>query len=385
MSVEQKKTIVINALSALRGGGQTYIINLLKELDNIGFDRNVILLVNKKNKKIFLPFISKNVSFYDCNFASYNIFFRVIWEIFYLPYLLLIFEATSYYAPGGIMITKTATACKSYTALRNMLPFDERERKRFPLLSYVRFKLWILKRVFLISYKLSDGVIFISKYSRDEVKKYIPDIESKSKVIYHGINDDFLKKKHSASSSQLPAEITTGNYYLYVSILDVYKAQLEVVQEWLEMTKSGFRYPLILVGPNYNEYGNKVVKIINDNGSGLVKYIGQVEYSELPLLYNNSRALIFASSCECCPNILLEKLASGRPVISSNVMPMPEFGLESVIYFDPYSKGSLTKAVQYLESGNKMEKYSVLSELRSQDFSWNITTKNTFSFLLGLD
>uniref|UniRef100_UPI0010D06F06 glycosyltransferase family 4 protein n=1 Tax=Vibrio vulnificus TaxID=672 RepID=UPI0010D06F06 len=75
MSVEQKKIIVINALSALRGGGQTYIINLLKEINNIGFDRNVILLVNKKNKKIFLPFISQNVSFDDCNFASYNIFF----------------------------------------------------------------------------------------------------------------------------------------------------------------------------------------------------------------------------------------------------------------------------------------------------------------------
>lgn len=77
------KKIVISALSALRGGGQTYLINLYQM---------VIMIVNK------------------------NIY---LWSIFRfknnisLPNVLLEQKADIYYAPGGTM-----------TTLRNMLPFD---------------------------------------------------------------------------------------------------------------------------------------------------------------------------------------------------------------------------------------------------------------------
>lgn len=374
--------VVINAISALRGGGQTYLINLLQEFISSDLECDLVIITNKKNSKIFSKFESDNIIMYESSFASLNIVFRVLWEVFYLPLLLFNFKASSYFAPGGIMVTITPKFCKSYTALRNMLPFDKRERARFPFFSYIRFKLWLLKHIFLISYKFSDGVIFISNHSRDEVKKYIDNIEMKSSVIYHGINESFLIKQDDFELLSCLG-LSPGEYYLYVSILDVYKAQREVVNEWLELTKSGGRYPLVLVGPNYNDYGNQVVKLIEGSNNELVKYVGPISYDKLPPLYQGARALIFASSCECCPNILLEKLASGRPVISSNIMPMPEFGNDAAIYFDPYSKGSLTKAVTYLESEGSMIKHSRLSAERAKDFSWELTTKNTFSYLLS--
>ncbi|MCA4010853.1 glycosyltransferase family 4 protein [Vibrio vulnificus] len=373
--------VVINCLSALRGGGQTYLINLLREFIKQNPACKVILISNTRNLHIWDEFVGESLTVYEASLASNNIIFRVLWEIFILPFFLKKREINSYYSPGGIMVTKCPPGCKSYTALRNMLPFDDRERKRFPLFSYIRFKLWILKHVFLFSYKMSDGVIFISNYSRDEVKRYIPSIEDKSTVIYHGINEDFMSCKNG--NAAIPDNLQPFGYYLYVSILDVYKAQVEVIKEWLSMTKNGNDFPLILVGPSYNEYGEQVINIIKGSGSELVNYIGPIDYERLPSLYKNARALIFASSCECCPNILLEKLASGRPVISSNIMPMPEFGKDAVIYFDPYLKGSLSKAVDYLESEGKIEKYSKLSIERAKDFCWCLTTKNTFNYLLS--
>ena len=49
------KQLVINGLSALRGGGQTYLINFLEHLPENDF--HVLLLVNSDNKHIFEKYI----------------------------------------------------------------------------------------------------------------------------------------------------------------------------------------------------------------------------------------------------------------------------------------------------------------------------------------
>ena len=373
--------IVINALSALRGGGQTYLINLLNEFSSLSLDCELIVITNKQNTHIFEKYKSKHIELLEPSFASKNIIFRTLWELIFLPRFLKKNKINTYFSPGGIMVTPIPKGCLSYTALRNMLPFDEKERSRFPLFSYIRFKLWLLKRVFLLSYKLSAGVIFISNHSLDEVKKYIPNIKSKSRVVYHGINSSFLKSV--TTQDPLPKGLVENQYYLYVSILDVYKAQKEVIESWIRMNNQGNELPLVLVGPKYNEYGEQVVELIEESKQDNIIYLGSVAYNELPILYQNSRALIFASSCECCPNILLEKLASGKPVLCSNIMPMPEFGKNSVVYFNPYEKGSLEAGVNHLEEVGNLEKYSNLSSSRATNFNWQKTAKSTFEFLMN--
>ena len=375
----KKKLLVINAFSALRGGGQTYLINLFEEFCKIETNLNIVVLTNCSNKNKFDRFKNPALKFIEVGFASKNVMFRTLWEVFKLPFFLRDIQADAYFSPGGIMITKMPTGCKSYTVLRNMLPFENRERKRFSFFSYDRFRLFVLKYLFLISYKISDGVIFISNYSRNGVKKFIPDIKEKSVVIYHGINKDFIKTKENNESS---GTIVDGNYYLYVSILDSYKAQKEVIYEWLNIAKNIDDCLLVLAGPKINNYGEQVEEMLSNVDKKTINYIGAIDYNALPNLYKNARALIFASSCECCPNILLEKLASGRPVICSNKMPMPEFGQDAVVYFDPYKKGSLGRAIQFIEKDGNINKFSLKSSIRASSFCWTDTASKTFNYLL---
>lgn len=379
--MSQKNTLVINALSALHGGGQTYLLNLLRCAGTSDTQEKITVITNTKNTELFNPFESDSIQIFEAKFASINIILRVLWEVFVLPFWLAKNKVKQYYAPGGIMVSLMPPGCKSYTALRNMLPFDKKERQRFPMLSYMRFKLWLLKFVFLLSYRMADGVIFISHYSRDIVEQYIPTIKNKSVVIYHGLNEDF---RCGGKELNLPEkyELSSGEYYLYVSILDVYKAQKEVIKSWQLLVEKGFTYPLLLVGPNYNVYGEEVVTLVNGDNSGLIRYLGPVAYQELPNLYQNARALVFASSCECCPNILLEKLASGRPVFASSIEPMPEFGCDSVIYFDPYQPKDLAEKIIHFEADNtNLDKYSSLASEKSKEFDWQKTTNTTLNYI----
>jgi len=372
------KLLVINALSALRGGGQTYIMNFLDHLP-VG-DFKVLLLVNSKNRDVFEKYSSDRVELHEATWASKSIIHRSLWERFTLPSFLREQKATVYYAPGGIMTTKMPQGIVSATALRNMLPFDDRERKRFPLMSYIRFKLWLLRYVFLKSYKMADKVVFISEYSKSVVKEHIPNIDEKSVVIPHGLNSLFLNSKETYD---LPEYLTENKFYLYVSILDVYKAQKEIIQAWKTLSDEGFEYPLVLAGPKYNEYGEEVVAMIDELGlQGKVIYLGKVDYEKLPGLYKASRALLFASSCECCPNILLEKLSAGKPVVCSNIEPMPEFGEDAVVYFDPYNPDTLVEQVKAMEQDQeKMKQLAEKAGKQALKFDWEQTVKKTVYFL----
>ena len=369
--------ICINALSAQGGGGQTYLINLLNVL--ITSDQAIMLIVCESNYSIFSRFKSEKISIHVESFASKTVIHRVLWELLVLPKFLRDNKISKYYAPGGIMISYMPKGISSITALRNSLPFDSAERKRFSIFSYNRYKLLILKYVFLLSYKVADKVLFISNTSRDVIREFIPEIDNKSIVIPHGISSNLYK-----NTSDIDERLKSGEFYLYVSILDVYKCQIEVVKAWASLVKNGFEYPLVLIGPKYNKYGSQVVDFIAKNNlNDKVLYLGKIDYENIGSYYSSARALIFASSCECCPNILLEKLASGKPTLCSNIPPMPEFGGDAVLYFDPYSVESLVEKVLEIESNKELMKRLGLRALeRSKIYNWEVTTRETIDFIL---
>jgi len=373
------KTLVINGLSARGGGANTYLLNFFKYLPEGNF--RVVLIISTQNKKIFENCASMRVKLFEATWASKSIIHRSLWERFELPKFLFEENATVYYAPGGTMTTVMPEGVISATALRNMLPFDDKERQRFPLFSYIRFKLWLLRHVFLKSYKMADKVVFISEYSKSIVQQYIPNIDEKSILIPHGINDLFL---NSDTNYELPDFLQENQFYLYVSRLDFYKAQKEIIQAWKKLSSSGFSYPIVLVGGNYNQYGEEVVAMIEElELKEKVFYLGEIDYEKLPGLYKAARVLIFASSCECCPNILLEKLAAGKPVVCSNIQPMPEFGEEAVMYFDPYDPDTLVSQIIAMEEDqDKMKELAEKAAQQALKFDWEKTVKKTVDFLL---
>jgi glycosyltransferase involved in cell wall biosynthesis len=224
-----------------------------------------------------------------------------------------------------------------------MLPLIKKERQRYPL-GYMRFRLWLLEKIQMRSYRQASDVIFVSNFARKFLKARIPSIEEKSRVIYHGISSHFF----NAAPSFLPTlRLTPKEYILYVSVFDYYKAQLEVVREWASYQRTtGRKLCLVLVGGNQGSYFRKVVRAIEEEGlSDDVRLFKELAHTDLPGLYQNALVNLFASSCENCPNILLEMMASGRPLLCSNYGPMREIAGDIPIYFDPYETGSLSTAL----------------------------------------
>ena len=258
---------------------------------------------------------------------------RAVWEELYLPGLLRCYNIDLFFSPGGLL--PRSLPCKMLKAVtfQNMLPFDYVQRKKYPV-GYRRLRDWLLERGLSSSMRSADLVIFISEFARNFIMQELGALQGESVVVPHGIHDSF--RVYLDGPKSRPDWLPKEDYFLYVSFVDHYKAQLEVVRGFNIYRQQGGGGKLVLAGAEYRPYGDLVrQEIANLDLSDWVVMSGNVPHCELPAAYQNARINIFASFTENCPNILLEMMASGRPALVSNWGPMAEFGGDTVDYFNP--------------------------------------------------
>lgn len=368
--------ILINAYSARLGGGQTYLKNLLDNLPSHP-DLKIYLYVPDS---LVLP-ASTAITRLTTRWPTQNPLLRAVWEKFVLPLTLKKLNIDVFFCPGGVVGTRAPKQCKTITMFRNMIPFDEGVYKKIPY-GLQRLRNWMLARVMLKSMTAADLVIFISNYARTVIEKQT--VLKKAVTIPHGIPTHFRQSKEGLSR---PKFLPENNYILYVSKFDFYKHQYEVVSAYAKLPEDYRKqYSLVLVGGvDAIEYP-RVLELIKEKSlSEQVHILGSVPYEELPAVYRFAYINIFASSCENCPNILLEAMSAGRPVLSSNVMPMPEFGGESVIYFSPYSADDLyEKMISLLSNEQLVHDHSTMVAQQSLLFDFPKTAIKTWSEIYNL-
>jgi glycosyltransferase involved in cell wall biosynthesis len=307
-----------------------------------------------------------------------NPFIRTLWERFFFPQLLKQLKIEILFCPGGSVSSGVPKSCKVITTFQNMMPFDFLQRKKYPL-GYMRFRNWILEKKLLKSMIRSDLVIFISEYAKSVIEKRSHGKIKKSVIIPHGVNPKF--KSDPCNQLTPPSWLPENGYLLYVSILDVYKAQVEVVEAYALLKSRKRNIPkLLLIGPEYGPYGQKVRQAIAKNNlTDDVIIIGAIKNSELPAVYQNAHINIFASETENCPFILLEALAAGRPLLVSSKPPMPEFAGDAVIYFNPGVPSELATQLEIvLDDSNLRDKLSAKALERSNIYNWEQAAMKTW-------
>lgn len=368
--------VVINAMSARLGGGQTYLRNLLQHIP----DRNDLSILVFAPKSLKLP-THPHVKRVTTAWPTESPVLRAVWERFILPNFLRREEADVLFCPGGVVATRVPLGCRVVTMFRNMIPFDSRVRRSVPW-GLQRIRNWILYHVMLKSMAGADLTIFISEHARSVIESLVP--IRNPVTIPHGIGEVF---RTHGKGVPCPTFLTVSDYILYVSRFDVYKHHNEVVSAYARLPASmREKFPLILVGEVDMPEAQRVKALIARLGlGGQVQMVGAVRYDDLPAVYQHAKLILFASSCENCPNILLEALASGRPVMSSNVLPMPEFGGKAVAYFSPFDPEEISLVMKRLLTDETYARFlgSAAAE-RSAIYDWNRSAVETWASIFRL-
>lgn len=369
----------IDATNLRHGGGRTHLIELLRAADPIQQGISKVIVWGSSQTLMMIdakPWLVK----INPGLLNKNLLWRSFWQRFILSSAAKESGCNLLFVPGGSF---SGNFSPVVSLSQNLLPFQFTELKRYGC-SWLSLKLLLLRFIQVKTFRNSAGIIFLSKFAREAVIKVTGQLKGSDAIIPHGLNYRFMmaprpQKAITTYSSDEPYRL------LYVSTIDQYKHQWNVV-EAVSILRRRTGWPLLLelVGGAYLPAKKKLDASIRrfDPNKNWIKYDGLAPYEKIHSLYKGADLVVFASSCENMPNILLESMAAGLPISSSECGPMPEMLGQAGAYFDPASPVSISVAIHKLiEAPNLRSKLAELAFERSKSYSWQKSAKDTFAYL----
>lgn len=372
--------VCIDACNIRFGGGLTHLVELIRSFDLDSNQISKVIIWSNSNTNNMLkkhPKIICKSNF----FLNSNAFFCFLFQILFLKTELKKQKCDIILVPGGIFLSNFKPFV---TISQNLLPFDENEISRFKSkISRIKF---LLIRYFQIhTFNKANGVIFLTNYAKNRISKF--STIRNFKIIPHGINPKFYKEPKVQNGLKF---YTPQNPFklLYVSVFNAYKHQDKILQAVINLNKQNFNIEITFVGKVIENESVNFFKILEGNSSfkEKVKIEGNVQHEEIFKIYHSSDGFIFGSSCENLPLILIEALASGLPIISSNMGPMPEVLNKNHLYFfNPENIQEIEIALkEYLKNPEERFKSANLEYISSKNFSWQKTSSETLNFLIEI-
>jgi len=355
--------ILLSALSAPTGGGITYIRNIVPAFPLGPGDRLSVLshewhegFAGRADIEwIRAPGWSRPPI---TRFLLGLLYFRFFWPRRH--------DFDVVYYAGGTFDVPLPARVRTVAAFRNMLAFDPAARRRYRP-GWTRFRNWLLSFVQGWGFRRANLVIFISEHGRQVIDARVRKRRGGSLVVPHGVART-PRPLDSEMLRRLP-----DRFVLYLSTLAGYKAQLELVEAWACLRRR--RPPvekLVLAGPVYKPYARRVRAAIRRHGlEEEVLLIGEIGHDQVFDLAGRAALNLFLSSCENCPNILLELMSAGRPMLVSSRAPMPEFGGPDLEYVDPFDVPAVAAALGRLIGDSALrDRTAEAASARSAAFDW---------------
>jgi glycosyltransferase involved in cell wall biosynthesis len=176
-----------------------------------------------------------------------------------------------------------------------------------------------------------------------------------------------------------------GEMVLSVGVIQTRKNTLNMLKALKALPAN---YRLVLSGGN--GYGSEAIHnfIRTESLEDRVKLLGFVDDAQLARLYQAASVFLYPSFEEGFGIPVLEAMASGVPVVTSNVSSMPEVGGEAALYVDPHSPADIAqKVMQALEDLALREVLVQKGFARTKEFTWRRTAEATLAVydeVLGL-
>lgn len=176
--------------------------------------------------------------------------------------------------------------------------------------------------------------------------------------------------------------VPTSNYFLYIGRHDAYKNLQRLIAAFAALPHCR-DYQLWLAGSPDKRYTPTLIAMVEELGlAEQIKFLDYVSYADLPKLLNGAIALVFPSLWEGFGLPVLEAMACGTPVITSNVSSLPEVAGDAAILVNPYNVGEIADAMQASATDSALRsRLRSLGLARASHFSWAKTGQATAEVL----
>ncbi len=220
-------------------------------------------------------------------------------------------------------------------------------------------------------------VIAISEATAAEVKEHFATPSQRLSVIPIAAGADWAPRDTDVMRGALDALGVPGEFFLAVGTREPRKNLMRLLDAHAAL-EPGLRadVPLVVAGGsgwNSSELDQRLEQ------SESVIALGHVDRTVLGDLYSCAKAFVYPSLAEGFGLPILEAMACGAPVITSNRSSMPEVAGEAALLVDPEDTEAITNALIRIASEPGLARsLSERGAKRAQAFSWQRTAQETF-------
>lgn len=249
--------------------------------------------------------------------------------------------------------------------------------------------LWQLKNWTKYTAENASHIITISNSSKKDIVELYNFPKDKITVSYPGYDEEIFHpiKDSEKINKMLEKYQISGDYIIYVGTIQPRKNLLKLI----EVIKKIDKLKLVIVGKTkglgreawmFEEILDKPKQLgIEDR----VIFTGFVPADEMPYLLSGSAGFILPSLWEGFGITVLEAMASGVPVIVSNISSLPEVVGKAGLLVDPNSSDEIEQAIRTIYADKKLRyKYSQKSLEQAKKFSYKKMAKQVIQVLEGV-
>ncbi len=218
-------------------------------------------------------------------------------------------------------------------------------------------------------------IITVSNFEKENIitKLHIP--EQRMAMIYNGYNEWFRPVEDVQGIFR--KYIPENGYFFFLGNTDPKKnTERTLVAYSKYLQQSDIKRKLLMADLDSDFLNSIITRNGIENIRNHIVMPGYIVNSDLPYIYNQAFAFLYTSLRESFGIPLLESMACGTPVITSNTSSMPEIGGPNAILVNPESSDEIATMMLRLERDKAFyQKQKEIGLERAKLFSWKKTAE----------
>ncbi len=237
-----------------------------------------------------------------------------------------------------------------------------------------------LNRLMIRGMEKARLILCVSNNVKDLIAEKFRIPEDRLQVVYNGVSDEFQPMDRDLARADVKERYGIERpYLLFTGQLKERKNIGRILEAFARFRAEGNDdFALVLAGRRDWSSGDLDAVIERLQIRPWVIELGHLENGQLPPLYSAAEACVFPSLWEGFGIPVIESMACGTPVITSNVSCLPEVAGGQAVLVDPYSVEEIADAMERTTQNSDLRNRLIAGGIaRASEFSWRETAKQT--------
>ncbi len=349
------------------GAGQ-YIIHLIRALPQVAGDARFLVYAQPHGRSLIALPESETLRFVVLPQMSPAR--RLLWEQTAFPAMLR--------RSGADVLLSLHYTMPLVKPLPQVVVFHDMTFFLFPHLhtfSKRHFFRWMIRQ----SARRADHILTVSESTRQDTLRFSDAPPEKITAAPLGVTPDFHPIDDAAALEGVRARYALPQrFVLFVGLLEPRKNLPALLRAFQKVAPACPDVQLVIVGRKGWMYEQALHLVTSLGLQGRVHFTGYVTQQDLPVVYNLAEVVAYPSLYEGFGLPVLEAMACGKPVVTSNRSAMPEIAGQAAVLVPPESPDALAQALaRLLESPEERVRLSAAALRRAAQFTWQRTARLT--------